>query len=169
MSSYSENDVRFEDWVRGTLFVADSDAARANKAIMERHFMVEWNSDIDATMATIHSDGPWQRIPALGIEATGVEAVREYYLRRFSSWPGPAMDYFDRAAITDDCIYVEGKLELKPKGEFGGIEAAGAKISVPAVIVVDCRDGLILGETIYVDGTSIMGQVTAQQGDATRD
>jgi hypothetical protein len=161
MKTFTPQDVRLEDWVRGPLFVADSAAARANKAIMERHFMVEWNSDIEATMATIHPDNPWQRIPALGVDINGFAAVRDYYLSRFGSWPGPAMDFFNRATVTDTCIYVEGQLQIKPKGSFGGSDMTGKTISAPTVIVVDCRDGLILGETIYVDGATILGRPPA--------
>lgn len=103
MRRFKPEDVRLEDWGRGVLFVADTAAARANKANMERHFMVEWNSDIEATMRTIHPHNPWQRIPALGVDVNGLEAVRAYYLRRFDSWPGPAMNVFDRATIIDTC------------------------------------------------------------------
>ena len=88
---FTEDDVKMEKWVRGPLFVADTDAARANKAAMERHFLTEWNGDIEATMSTIHPDAPWQRIPALGVDDNGFAAVREYYLRRYETWPGPAM------------------------------------------------------------------------------
>jgi predicted ester cyclase len=154
---------------RGPFFVADSDDARANKAIFERHLTVEWESDIDATMATMHPDNPWQRIPALGVNVNGFEAVRQYYLDRFQNWPGPAMKYFDRVSVTDTCIYTEGTLEIQPTGEFGGIDMAGAKISVPVVIVVDCRDGLIIGETVYLDGAAIRGQSAQPKASNDRD
>ena len=155
MKRFTESDVRLEAWVRGPLFIADTDAARANKAMLERHFLTEWNSDIDATMATIHPEGPWQRITALRIDVNGFEAVREYYLKRFDTWPGPAMHHFDRTTIVDGCILVEGTLQIEPRGEFGGRPAKGSRFSAPAVIVVDFKDGLILGETVYVDGASL--------------
>lgn len=109
-------------------------------------------------MATIHPDDPWQRIPGLGVEVVGFGAVRDYYLARFGSWPGPAMRHFDRTTVTDTCVIVEGTLHIAPKGAFAGREAAGKVIVAPAVIVVDCRDGLILGETVYADGAALRGE-----------
>ena len=156
---FTEDDVKMEKWVRGPLFVADTDAARANKAAMERHFLTEWNGDIEATMSTIHPDAPWQRIPALGVDVNGFDAVREYYLRRFETWPGPAMRYFDRASIVDTCLYVEGTLTVEPKGEFGSVKTVAKVLTAPAVIIVDFKDGLVLGETVYVDGAAMKGQM----------
>src|SRR5690606_13423171 len=117
-----------------------------------RHFLTEWNGDIEATMATIHPDRPWQRIPALGVDVNGFDAVREYYLRRFETWPGPAMKHFDRVTVADTCLIVEGTLSVEPRGAFGAIRTDAKHLTAPCVIVVDFKDGLILGETVYVDG-----------------
>jgi hypothetical protein len=155
MRTFTEADVRLEDWTRGRLFVFDDPAARANKAMLERHFVAEWNNDIEATMRTIHRQAPWQRIPSLGTDVNGFEAVREFYLQRFKSWPGPAMKSFDRATVGPASIYVEGRMEIRPKGQFGGVEAAGVLISSPTVVVIDFLDGLILGETVYVDAGAL--------------
>ncbi len=160
MKTFTADDVLLEKWVRGPLFMANTDAARANKAMMERHFLTEWSGDIEATMATIHPEEPWQRIPALGININGYEAVRDYYLRRFATWPGPAMKFFDRATIADTSLYVEGTLTIEPKGEFASVKIDTEVLSAPSVIVVDFKDGLILGETVYVDGATLMGQRT---------
>ncbi len=150
-------EVTMESLVHGDLFVADTEAARANKAILEEHFRAEWVDDIEATMKTIHPDDPWQRIPGLGIEVRGHDAVRDYYLGRFENWPGPAMDPFWRATFTDHVAHVEGKLHVEPRGEFGGREVAGAKIECASVIVIDFRDGLIVGETAYLDTAKVLG------------
>jgi len=157
MVTFTADDVRLERWVHGSFFIANTEAARSNKMMMERHFLVEWNGDIEATMATIHPKNPWQRIPAFGVDVNGHEAVRAYYLSRFSSWPGPAMKHFDRVIVTDDCIHVEGTLAVEPRGSFGQVETTAKLLSAPAVIVVDFRDGLILGETVYVDGQTLNG------------
>lgn len=153
-------DTRLETWTKGPLFIADAAAARANKAMLEQHFAAEWGADIAATMATIHPENPWQRIPSLGVDVIGVEAVRDYYLARFRSWPGPAMTHFDRTTITETCIIVEGTLRVTPKGVFAGREAAGRMIVAPTVIVIDCRDGLILGETVHADGAALRGEAS---------
>jgi hypothetical protein len=166
MKAFTEDDVRLEKWVRGPLIIAGTQTAHANKAMMERHFLTEWNSDIEATMATIHPEGPWQRIPALGVDVNGFDAVRDYYLRRFETWPGPAMKFFHRATIADTCLYVEGTLTIEPKGEFGSMKTDMQVLTAPTVIVVDFKDGLILGETVYVDGAALMGQMRDRTGHA---
>lgn len=160
MATTIHHPIDIEDMCRGPLFVGDTALARANKAALELHFAVEWASDIEATMATIHPDDPWQRIPALGVDVRGFAAVRQYYIDRFASWPGRAMQHFDRVTIVDTCVYTEGTLEVAPKGRFGGVDAAGKNIRTPVVIVVDCRDGLILGETVYMDA-SVMSRERA--------
>ncbi len=147
--------VHIEDLCHGPLFVADTAAARANKAMLERHFALEWACDIDGTMSTMHPDNPWQRIPALGVDVVGFDAVRDYYLKRFDSWPGRALAGFDRVTVADTCIYTEGMLDIQPTGAFGGIDMAGRTLRTPVIIVVDFRDGLVLGETVYMDASAI--------------
>lgn len=45
-----------------------------------------------------------------------------------------------------------------PKVDFGGVDVKGKRIATPAVVVVDCRDGLILGETTYLGSTPLLDQ-----------
>jgi hypothetical protein len=147
--------VRLEDYTRGTLFVADSAVARPNKAVFERHLSAEWASDIETTMATIHRDRPYQRIPALGVDIDSFEGIREFYLGRFKTWPGPALRYFNRCTLTDECIYVEGMFQIQGSGDLAGLNIAGPSISTPCIIVLDCRDGLLVGEIVYMDGSAL--------------
>lgn len=139
---FGPDDVLLERWCKGPLFVAPTAAAQTNKAALEAHFLAEWNDDIDATMATMHPDNPWQRIPALGVEVIGTRAVRDYYLARFATWPGPVMAHFDRVSVTDHAIFVEGNLKAQPGRQIDAL--AG-----PCVVVVDFREGLVLGETVH--------------------
>lgn len=149
-----------EDYTRGPLFVAPSASARTHKDVFERHLNAEWVSDIEGTMATIHPDAPFQKIPALGVDVQGFEGVRQFYEGRFASWPGPALKHFDRVAVTDTCIYVEGLMEVESNGEFHGLEVAGRRISAPVVIVLEFRDGLLSGETVYMDSATVKGAGT---------
>ena len=141
-----------ENYTTGTVFVANTEVARQNKAVFERHLVSEWNSDIDATMATIHHDKPYQKIPALGVDVRGYDGIRDFYLGRFASWPGPALKSFDRVAITDHCIYVEGRFDVKSSSDnLSGLAVAAQELSAPCMIVLECRDGLLLGEMVYMD------------------
>jgi hypothetical protein len=105
---FTADDVRLEAWCQGPLFVASTAAATANKAALEAHFLAEWNDDIDATIATMDPEGPWPRIPALGVYVSGYDAVRDYYLVRFADWTGPVMERFDRVSFADHAIFVKG-------------------------------------------------------------
>jgi ketosteroid isomerase-like protein len=145
---------RLEDYTRGTLFILDSPAARANKAVFERHLNAEWVNDIEGTMATIHPDNPYQRIPALGVNAKGKGEIRSFYEGRFATWPGPALKHFDRVAVTDTCIYVEGRMEISTSAKFAGLNVAGNRVSTPVAIVLEFRDGLLLGEMVYMDSAA---------------
>jgi len=159
MTVTTYKDVRLEDWVKGPFQLCDTEASRRCKLAIERHFEAEWNSDIEATMETIHPDEPWQFIPGLGVEVRGFDNVRAYYESRFDSWPGPAMDHFDRLSITDTCAYFEGELAIQPSGSFGGHAVGGKPIRVPAVIIVDTRDGKVLGETVHLDSAAVLSQI----------
>lgn len=148
-----------EELTVGPLFVADNDLARRNKAVLEAHFKAEWGTDIEATMRTMHPDRPWQRILGLGIDVQGFDEVRDYYLRRFETWPDPVMEHFDRVTVTDTVAYVEGTLKLTLQGDFQGLQAEGGTIESLTVIVIDFRDGLLLGETVHLDSAKAAGRV----------
>lgn len=148
--------ITVEDWLRGPLHVADSDAARANKQVLDAHLQAEWSSDLDATMETMHPDEPWQIVYGLGLEVRGFDAVRDYYATRFTTHTGPGIAYFTRVTIADTCGYVECmELTWIP----GDNPTGGKQIHVPTVLVVDFRDGLVLGETVYLDGATLTQQI----------
>lgn len=149
---------RVEDYTTGRVFVADTDLSRANKAVFEKHLVSEWKSDIENTMVTIHRDNPYQKIPALGVDVHGHDGVREFYLGRFASWPGPAMKSFDRVTITDHNIYVEGKFDVETSGDdLKGLKVAGRTVTTPCMIVLECRDRLLVGEIVYMDSGDFKG------------
>ena len=141
-----------ESYTTGPVFVADTQASRANKAVFEWHLVSEWKGDIENTMGTIHRDNPYQKIPALGVDCNGFDEIRAFYLGRFESWPGPALQSFDRVTITDRIIYVEGKFDVTSTGnELAGLNVAGKSVSTSCMIVLECKDGLLLGERVYMD------------------
>lgn len=160
--------IQVEDWLHGPLRVSDSEEARANKRALDRHLQAEWSSDLEATMATIHPREPWQVIHGLGVDVRGFEAVRDYYARRFDNWPGPGMEHFDRVTVTEACAYLECRLSLEPQGEFAGRAAEGRKLDVPAVIVIDFEEGLVVGETVYLDSALARVQLGEQAAGGVR-
>ncbi|ROZ74974.1 hypothetical protein EEB15_16480 [Ramlibacter sp. WS9] len=153
---YDPETFRVEQYTTGTVFVADTDASRANKRVFERHLVAEWASDIEGTMATVHPEGAYQTIPAMGVDVRGKAGIREFYLGRFASWPGPALPSFNRVTVTDICIYVEGTFDIHSTGDdFKGLNLGGKSVSVPCMIVLECRDALLVGEIVYMDSGAI--------------
>jgi hypothetical protein len=144
--------IEVQDWLRGPLYVFGSHTARANKRVLDAHLQAEWTSDLDATMRTIHPDEPWQIVHGLGVEVRGFDAVRAFYAARFERCTGPGMEYFTRVAITDTCAYLEC---------VACRDARGNRLDVPAVLVVDFRDGLLLGETVYLDSALARERISA--------
>jgi hypothetical protein len=149
--------IRVEDWLQGPLHVFDSQAARANKRVLDAHLQAEWTSDIDATMRTIHPDNPWQIVHGLGVEVRGFEEVRAFYAARFEQWTGPGMEHFSRVTIGDTCGYLECVA-----GRVPGQAAPADGLDVPAILVVDFRDQLLLGETVYLDSALAREQLSQQ-------
>jgi hypothetical protein len=45
-----------------------------------------------------------------------------------------------------------------PRGHFQGLKASGRHISAPVVMVLEFRDGLLAGETVYMDGAVVKGE-----------
>ncbi|MGF6598131.1 hypothetical protein P3T23_002848 [Paraburkholderia sp. GAS448] len=145
-----------ESYTNGPVYVADTDMSRANKEVFERHLVAEWSSEIEETMATVHPDGSYQRIPALGVDVQSFAGIREFYLDRFEKWPGPALKSFTRVTIVDNCIYVEGEFDVEAVGDdLQSLNISGKSVKSPCMIALECRDGLLVGEIVYMDSGAL--------------
>ena len=145
-----------EGYTKGPVFVADTDISRANKEVFERHLVAEWSSDIEETMATVHTVGAYQKIPALGVDVHEHEGIREFYLDRFEKWPGPALKSFTRVTVVDNCIYVEGEFDVEAAGDdLQSLNISGKSVKSPCMIALECRDGLLVGEIVYMDSGAL--------------
>ena len=91
-------------------------------------------------------------IPALGIDVQGFDGIREFYLDRFEKWPGPALKSFTRVSVVDNCIYVEGEFYVEGSGDdLQSLNISGKSVKSPCMIALECRDGLLVGEIVYMD------------------
>jgi len=145
-----------ESYTNGPVFVADTDLSRANKEVFERHLVAEWSSDIEETMATVHPVGSYQRIPALGVDVDSFNGIREFYIDRFEKWPGPALKSFTRVTVVDTYIYVEGEFDVEAAGDdLQSLNVSGKSVKSPCMIVLECRDGLLVGEIVYMDSGAL--------------
>ena len=142
----------------GHLHIADDPVSAANAQGVEKHFEAEWHDDLDAIMATLVPDDPYQYVPSLGMRVRGSDAVRAFYQKRIQTWPGQAFRMAD-VLVGPHVALFEGTWTVQPRSEFLGLAANGHKVSVPGVISIEFRDGLLVGETLYFDSADMSHQL----------
>lgn len=132
--------------------IFDSDKARLNWANFCKHAVAEWNVDIDATMATVSKDKPFQIFYGTGYEVHGTEDVRAFYEERMRTFQGQGF-YADDFLVNDDVMVARGWFKGKPKGFFFGGQASGKPMKFRITLWVDFdAEGLVRGESAYFDG-----------------
>ena len=146
-------------------FDFSAEVIRAGGAIADRnwetliaHTVAEWSGDIDATMATITRDDPFQIMYATGLHVRGWDAVREFYLGRFKTFSGQGF-FAQRWVISDKVIVGNGYFSGAPKGSFFGVEATGKRMLLPMSIWIYFQDTLLKGEAAYLDGAELARQI----------
>ena len=132
--------------------------AQRNWERLVEHTVAEWSGDIDATMATITRDDPFQIMYATGLHVRGWEAVREFYLGRFKTFSGQGF-FAQRWVVSDEVIVGNGYFSGAPKGNFFGVEATGKRLLLPMTIWIYFQDTLVKGESSYLDGAELARQL----------
>ena len=95
-------------------------------------------------------------VPALAVDVQSFNGIREFYLDRFEKWPGPALKSFTRVTIVDNAIYVEGEFDVKAAGDdLHSLNIAGKSVKSPCMILLECREGLLVGEIVYMDSGAL--------------
>jgi hypothetical protein len=113
--------------------ITDSEKTR-RRALLETHYEVENNHDMNGIMATFSPDAEmiYNRIPF-----TDPQSIRYAHgLLGFSGTDGAFDDiqhYIDDEHFTEDEVIVERRLCGKHVGEFQGIEATGRNVELPFV------------------------------------
>ena len=146
-------------------FDFSAEVIRAGGAIAERnwerlvaHTVAEWSGDIDATMATITRDDPFQIMHATGLNVRGWEAVRDFYLGRFKTFSGQGF-FAQRWVVSDQLIVGNGYFSGAPKGTFFGVQADGKRLLLPMTVWIYFQDTLLKGEAAYLDGAELARQI----------
>lgn len=148
--------------------ILDTDRARANWERFCEHAVAEWSGDMDATMATMSRDDPFQLFHATGVEVWGYEAVRAFYEERLQTFSGQGF-HAKRWVVTDDAAVGRGWFKGAPKGMFFGTMTYGKPLFFPMTLWIYFKDGLILGEAAFSDGAELQRQIReGQEGDASR-
>jgi len=134
-------------------------AARNNWDCLKAHMIAEWSGDLDATMATVTRNNPFQIFHGTGTEIWGWENVREFYRQRFQVFSGQGF-YAKRIVCTEKVIVGQGWCSTTPRpGNFFGAESAGKPVFYPIALWIYFENGLIKGEAAYFDGAEVARQL----------
>jgi predicted ester cyclase len=140
------------------LVIAGGAAARRNWEVLEAHTVAEWSCDLDATMATITRNDPFQIMYATGLHVRGFEAVREFYRRRMQTFQGQGF-FARRWVVTDALAIGNGQFRGTPQGVFFGVATTGKRLCLPMTVWIHFADGLLRGEATYLDGAELRRQI----------
>jgi predicted ester cyclase len=132
--------------------------ADANWRRLEEHTVAEWSGDLDATMATMTRNDPFQIMYATGLNVRGFDEVRAFYKRRMETFSGQGF-FAKRWVISDDVIVGNGYFSGAPTGEFFGAPATGKTLLIPMSLWIYFEDTLLRGEATYLDGHELRRQL----------
>ena len=139
--------------------VFDSPKARANHQRFIDHAVAEWGGDLEATMATVSRDNPFQIFQATGAQVWGYENVRTFYAERLRTFRGQGF-HAKQWIFTDDVAVGRGWFKGAPEGRFFGVMAHGKPLFFPMTLwIYFDKDSLILGETAYSDSAELARQI----------
>ncbi|MCO5161360.1 MAG: ester cyclase [Mesorhizobium sp.] len=122
------------------------------------HTSAEWSGDVDATMATMTRNDPFQIMYGTGLNIRGWDAVRDFYAGRLQTFQGQAFEV-RRWVVSDAVIIGNGYFAGTPKGVFFGVPTTGKRLCLPMTVWVHFEDGLIKGEAAYLDGHELRHQI----------
>ncbi len=138
---------------------AGGTAAAHNWEMLKRHTIAEWSGDLDATMATMTRNDPFQIMHATGLHVRGWENVRAFYAERMKTFQGQGF-FAHRWIASDKVIVGNGYFSGTPQGVFFGVQTTGKVLCLPLTVWIYFEDGLVKGEAAYLDGLELKRQIS---------
>jgi len=135
----------------------DPAVTQRNWDIFLEHARAEQACDLDATMATVHRDAPFQIYRAGGLDIWGWDNVRDFYRERFTVFQGRAA-FPQRFVMTETYAVTHAWYKGAPNGNFFGHQTWGKPLFFPLTIWIYFKDGLLLGESGTWDGATVERQ-----------
>jgi predicted ester cyclase len=132
--------------------------AEKNWQRLIEHTVAEWSGDLDATMATMSRNDPFQIMHATGLHVVGFEAVREFYGKRMQTFQGQGF-FAHRWVVSDALIVGNGYFEGTPSGVFFGTPTSGKRLCLPLTVWIYFEDTMVKGEAAYLDGLELKRQI----------
>jgi steroid delta-isomerase-like uncharacterized protein len=94
-----------------------------------------------------------------GVEP-GLSGVRRFYQAFWAAFPGSRLQFEDVFA-SGDKVACRFRLQGEHRGTFQGIPAAGAKIDMPGITILEFRDGRCIRRWSYSDAVGLLTQLGA--------
>jgi predicted ester cyclase len=135
-----------------------SETAARNWERLREHTVAEWSGDLDATMATMTRNAPFQIFHPSGLSIVGYDEVRAFYAERFQTFSGQGF-FAKRWVVTDDVAVGQGWYQGAPSGPFFGFETHGKPLFFAMALWVYFEGGLLKGEALYANGAEMAAQI----------
>ena len=140
------------------VIMAGGALAERNWERLKEHTVAEWSGDLDATMATMSRNEPFQIMYATGLDVHGFDQVREFYRRRMQTFSGQGF-FAHRWVVSEKIIVGNGYFSGAPEGEFFGAPASGKPLLLPMSLWIYFEETLVKGEASYLDGMELRRQL----------
>lgn len=140
------------------VIMAGGPIAERNWQRLVEHTVAEWSGNLDATMATMTRNDPFQIMHATGLEVRGWENVRAFYEQRMRTFQGQGF-FAHRWVVSEKAVVGSGYFSGTPNGIFFGVPTAGKTLCLPMAIWIYFEDTLVKGEAAYLDGGELLKQI----------
>lgn len=140
------------------VIMAGGAIAQRNWARLREHMVAEWSCDLDATMATVTRNDPFQIMHATGLHIRGWDNVRDFYAQRMKTFQGQGF-FAHRIVVSEKLIVGNGYFSGTPSGVFFGTQTCGNTLCLPMTVWIYFEDTLVKGEAAYLDGLELQRQI----------
>jgi steroid delta-isomerase-like uncharacterized protein len=126
--------------------------------VVKAHMAAEDRQDIEATVATFTEDC-YYRVPGLGIELRGKDAIRRWYRETFEAVPD-FRNSDERYYESEGNIFFEANIEGTHSGTWAGWAPTGRTFKVPILVRIPiAADGLLEAEIVHFDNAGLFMQL----------
>jgi steroid delta-isomerase-like uncharacterized protein len=130
-------------------------------ALIEEHIAAEMAGDPDGAVAMYTDDVEHDVVGWPGGPLQGPAAAKVFYQQLVSDFANEEM-VVTRAHYGDDFCVTEHRTTGTVPGHFLGVPGNGRRISFRMLHVWEFRDGRISRENVWLDGGSIVAQLTSE-------